>query len=184
MNKRTTLYHWKKIVNKQRFCTNPSTFLKKKKLGIFFSKNLGIFFYFILYSYQIQLCNLSYKEETCLILYFIAIHFSYGSVDHPVQEKRFVVPIVQETITTCKRMPLKTKPTYYVGKGASYRRRHLLSKILSSVEEQDSISDYTRIIINHVIIAFRTTSGWCMKDNYNEWQRCCTQNLTGPAVNG
>lgn len=86
--------------------------------------------------------------------------------------------------TTCKRMPLKTKPTYYVGKGASYRRRHLLSKILSSVEEQDSISHYTRIIINHVIIAFRTTSGWCMKDNYNEWQRCCTQNLTGPVVNG
>lgn len=81
-------------------------------------------------------------------------------------------------------MPLKTKPTYYVGKGASYRRRHLLSKILSSVEEQDSISHYTRIIINHVIIAFRTTSGWCMKDNYNEWQRCCTQNLTGPVVNG
>lgn len=181
MNKRTTLYHWTKIVNKQRFC--------RKKPWYFFFKNLGIFFYFLLYSYQIQLCNLSYKEETCLILYFIAIHFSYGSVDHPVQEKKICSTYSTgdhnyRSTTTCKRMPLKTKPTYYVGKGASYRRRHLLSKILSSVEEQDSISHYTRIIINHVIIAFRTTSGWCMKDNYNEWQRCCTQNLTGPVVNG
>lgn len=181
MNKRTTLYHWTKIVNKQRFC--------RKKPWYFFFKNLGIFFYFLLYSYQIQLCNLSIKEETCLILYFYCYTFllwicwpsctrkkicsTYSTGDHNYR-----------STTTCKRMPLKTKPTYYVGKGASYRRRHLLSKILSSVEEQDSISHYTRIIINHVIIAFRTTSGRCMKDNYNEWQRCCTQNLTGPAVNG
>lgn len=37
---------------------------------------------------------MSYEKETCFISYFIATHFSYGSVDHPVQEKRFVVPIV------------------------------------------------------------------------------------------
>lgn len=130
---------------------------------------------------------MSYEKETCFISYFIAIHFSYGSAGHSVQIKKICSTYStgnHRSTTTCKRMPLKTKSTYYVGKGVSYRRKHLLSKILSSVEEQDSISDYTRMIINHVIIAFRTRSGWCMKDNYKEWQRCCTQNLTGPVVNG
>lgn len=47
---------------------------------------------------------MSYEKETCLIFHFIAIHFSYGSVDHPVQEKRFVVPIVQETIGQQRRV--------------------------------------------------------------------------------
>lgn len=50
---------------------------------------------------------MSYEKETFLILYFIATHFSYGSVDHPVQEKRFVVPIVQETITIGQQQHVK-----------------------------------------------------------------------------
>lgn len=50
---------------------------------------------------------MSYEKETCLIIYFIAIHFSYGSVDHPVQEKRFVVPTVQETITIGQQQHVK-----------------------------------------------------------------------------
>lgn len=161
----------------------------QESVYIIFFKNLGIFFILffthIKYSYVTYVLwerNFSHNIFYCYtFLLWICwpsctrkkICSTYSIGDHNYR-----------STTTCKRMPLKTKPTYYVGKGASYRRRHLLSNILSSVEEQDSISDYTRMIINHVIIAFRTTSGWCMKDNYNEWQRCCTQNLTGPAVNG